>query len=159
MLGTEQATYLNVGEIFNQTLSLFSDLKNIQAINQANNLNVLADSLLKELFYNLIDNTRKYAQKATHIKLTYSLNENQDLKLIYEDNGVGIPHEQKPKLFTKGFGRGTGLGLYLIKRTLQVYGWQIQETGIPGEGARFEITIPKNNANEEKANYQIPPPT
>jgi PAS domain S-box-containing protein len=157
MLGTEQLSYINAGQTFDQTIILFSELKNIQIINKATNLNVLADSLLKELFYNLIENTKKYGQKTTQIKLTYT-QQNQELKLIYEDDGVGIPNDQKPKLFTKGYGKGTGLGLYLIKKTLDVYGWQIQETGTEGQGAKFQITIPNYNPTQEKPNYQLTQP-
>jgi signal transduction histidine kinase len=51
----------------------------------------------------------------------------------------------KPKLFTKGYGKGSGLGLYLIKKTLEVYGWQITENGVEGKNARFEIAIPQSN--------------
>ena len=97
-----------------------------------------------ELFYNLIDNTLKYGKTTRQIKLSYSQS-NDHLKLVYEDDGVGIPGDMKQKLFTKGFGKGSGLGLYLIKKTLEVYGWQIQETGTEGRNARFEITIPQNN--------------
>ena len=67
-------------------------------------------------------------------------------KIIYEDDGVGISEENKPKLFTEGFSTGgsTGFGLFLIKKMMDVYGWTITEEGEPGKGVRFVITIPKN---------------
>jgi signal transduction histidine kinase len=99
-----------------------------------------------------VDNTLKYGEKTSQIKLSHVHNEG-NLKLIYEDNGVGIPPDMKTKLFTKGHGKGTGLGLYLIKKTLEVYGWQIQETGTERKGAKFEITIPEKNRN--KPNYKL----
>jgi PAS domain S-box-containing protein len=151
-LGTEELTYINVGYVFDGVISLFPDLSGIKITNNCVELSVLADSLLKELFYNLVDNTRKYGEKTTQIKISFT-DDGQCMNLIYEDDGVGISLDQKPKLFTKGFGRGTGLGLHLIKKTLEVYGWQIQETGTPQKGAKFEITIPKNN--QDKINYQI----
>ena len=94
------------------------------------------------MFYNFIDNTRKYGEKATTIKVYFE----EDLsgrKLIYEDDGVGIASENKPKLFTEGFSTGgsTGFGLFLIRKMMEVYGWKITENGEPGKGAKFTITI------------------
>jgi signal transduction histidine kinase len=78
------------------------------------------------------------------------------VKLFYEDNGIGVSETNKPKLFESGFttGNGSGLGLYLVKKMMDVYGWKIEETGEPGIGAKFTITIPRLNQNE-KENYQI----
>ena len=76
--------------------------------------------------------------------------------MIYEDDGVGISNENKSKLFNEGFSPtgSTGLGLFMIKKMMGIYGWQIQENGTPDEGAKFIITIPKLNKNG-KENYQI----
>ncbi len=64
------------------------------------------------------------------------------LLLFYEDDGVGIPRVEKEKVFLKGSGKGSGLGLFLIRKMCDVYGWTIKETGIPDEEARFEIVVP-----------------
>jgi len=47
------------------------------------------------------------------------------------------------KLFTRGFGKNTGLGLFLSREILSITGITITENGTPGKGARFEITVPK----------------
>jgi signal transduction histidine kinase len=44
------------------------------------------------------------------------------LRLVYEDDGVGTPKAEKEKIFEKGFGKGTGYGLYLIRKMCEVYG-------------------------------------
>ncbi|MCX6690353.1 MAG: sensor histidine kinase, partial [Methanoregula sp.] len=49
----------------------------------------------------------------------------------------------KKKLFTRGFGKHTGLGLFLSREILAITGITITENGVPGKGARFEITVPK----------------
>ena len=71
------------------------------------------------------------------------------MRLIYEDDGVGISSENKLRLFTEGFSTGgsTGFGLFLSKKMMDVYGWKIQETGEEGKGAIFTITIPMINKN------------
>jgi PAS domain S-box-containing protein len=146
LLGKEQLGFVNVGKIFDEAAGQFIDLK-LKIVNQCGDLIVLADSLLKETFYNLLDNTVKYGKKTTQVKLSFT-QENSALKLFYEDDGNGVPADMKSKLFTKGYGQGSGLGLYLIKKTLEVYGWQITENGT--EGARFEISIPKNSYSIKK---------
>jgi PAS domain S-box-containing protein len=143
LLGKEEQSFLDVGKVFNEATLIFPEFK-LKVINECRGVLVLADSLLKETFYNLLDDTLKYGKKTAQIKLGY-LQETSGLKLIYEDDGVGIPETMKPNLFTKGYGQGSGLGLYLVKKTLEVYGWEITETGQEGKNARFEITIPQNH--------------
>ncbi|MEM2098350.1 MAG: PAS domain S-box protein [Candidatus Bathyarchaeia archaeon] len=149
-VGIEELTYIDVARHVNEAASLYSDLKGAQLSNECQGLTVLADSLLRQVFYNLIDNTLKYGEKTTKIRIYYKQEENQ-LKLIYEDNGVGIPEETKKNLFMEGFGKGTGYGLYLIKRICEAYGWTIEETGTYGKGAQFTMTIPKTSKDGKKA--------
>ena len=62
--------------------------------------------------------------------------------LTYADNGVGVTADDKKKLFVKGFGKHTGLGLFLSKEILSITGITITEKGKSGKGARFKITVP-----------------
>jgi signal transduction histidine kinase len=143
-LGVEQLVNMNVGKAVDEAASLFPDLKGIRIANECGGLTVLADSLLRQLFYNLIDDSLKYGEKLTQIRVRYEEFEDK-LKLIYEDDGVGISRDAKSKLFNEGFttGKGSGYGLYLIRRIMEVYGWTISETGTHGKGAQFTINIPK----------------
>jgi PAS domain S-box-containing protein len=154
-LGVEQLVNVNVGKAVDEAVSLFPDLKGIRIANECGGLTVLADSLLRQLFYNLIDDSLKYGEKLTQIRIRYEKSENQ-LKLVYEDDGVGISKDAKPKLFSEGYttGKGSGYGLYLIRRMMEVYGWTIQETGTPGNGVCFTVVIPEKN-QDGKENYQL----
>ena len=156
MLGIEELTHTDVEKTVKEAASLFSDLKSAKVVNDCHGLNLLADSLLQQLFYNLIDNSLKYGQKTTRIRVHYEKSGKNHLVLVYEDDGVGIPAAEKPKLFNEGYSTGgsTGYGLYLIKKMTEVYGWTIEEKGEPGKGARFVIKIPKTNTSG-KENYQI----
>lgn len=62
---------------------------------------------------------------------------------MVQDDGRGIRKEDKRRLFSKGFGKNTGLGLFLSRDILSITGIAISETGEPGKGARFEITVPQ----------------
>jgi K+-sensing histidine kinase KdpD len=59
------------------------------------------------------------------------------------DNGIGISAENKKHLFKRGFGKDTEFGLFLSWEILSITGISISETGVPGTGAQFEITVPE----------------
>ena len=144
-IGAEKPSVVDVGEAFDQAISLIPNLGKIKIINECHNLKVVADSLLVQVFHNLVDNTIKYGGFVSQIKFYFL--ENDDKKhLIYEDNGEGISFENKSKLFNEGFSTGgsTGLGLSLIKKIVEFYGWTIVEEGEPGEGAKFTLIINNN---------------
>ena len=46
-------------------------------------------------------------------------------------------------IFDRGYGKGTGLGLFLVREVLSITGMTIKETGMGKRGTRFEITVPK----------------
>jgi signal transduction histidine kinase len=106
-------------------------------------LEIYADPLLGKVFYNLIDNALRYGgDRMTAIRVTSRENEGSVI-LVFEDNGNGIPQKDKDRLFVKGFGKNTGLGLFLSREILAITGITITENGEPGKGARFEISVPK----------------
>jgi signal transduction histidine kinase len=148
-LGTEKLSEINVKKTLDEAITLSSSSDGIKFVNECDDLTVMADSLLRQMFYNLIDNSLKHGEKVTQIRVHYK-KEADKLKLIYEDNGVGIPDNEKKKIFEEGYGKGTGYGLYLIEKTCEVYGWSIQETGEFGKGAQFTITIPKESTKQQK---------
>jgi signal transduction histidine kinase len=103
---------------------------------------VFADPLVGKVCYNLIDNAVRYGGKITTIRFSVE-NRNGDLIIVCEDNGNGVIAEEKERIFVRGFGKNTGLGLYLSQEILLITGITIRETGEPGKGARFEMTVPK----------------
>ncbi len=152
-LGMEELGWVNVEKSVEEAATLFPEL-NVKIVNDCGGLTVLADSLLRQLFYNLIHNSSTHGERVSQIRVYYKEVGKDQLKLVYEDDGVGIPDAEKDKIFREGYGRGTGYGLYLIRKMCEVYGWIIRETGKPGEGARFTITIPKMNESG-KESYRI----
>jgi signal transduction histidine kinase len=154
-IGVEKSSSENVFDCFNQAAALVMNSGSVKIVNECQGLEVLADSLIKQLFYNFIDNSLKHGEKVTQIRLHYA-KDGDGVKLFYEDKGVGVPEANKARLFEAGFSTGgsTGLGLYLVKKMMDVYGWTITEEGEAGKGAKFVITISKLNKNG-KENYQI----
>jgi len=100
-----------------------------------------ADPLIVKVFYNLIDNAVRYGEKITTIR--FSLEESNGAHVVVcEDDGEGIPADEKERIFERGFGKNTGLGLFLAREILAITGMTIREIGEPCKGARFEITVP-----------------
>jgi signal transduction histidine kinase len=66
----------------------------------------------------------------------------EDLIVVWEDNGIGRAENEKERIFERGSGKNTGLGLFLVREILSLTGILIKETGVPEKGARFEITVP-----------------
>jgi PAS domain S-box-containing protein len=102
---------------------------------------VFADPLISKVFYNLAENSIRHGGHATLITFRF-LEADAGAVITCEDNGTGIPYEEKEKLFAKGFGKHTGLGLFLTREILAITNITIRENGEPGKGARFEILVP-----------------
>ncbi len=63
--------------------------------------------------------------------------------IYFEDDGVGIPQDKKEKIFLRSEGTRASRGsLVFVREILDITGITIVETGVPGKGARFEITVP-----------------
>ncbi|PKL59879.1 MAG: histidine kinase, partial [Methanomicrobiales archaeon HGW-Methanomicrobiales-4] len=104
-------------------------------------LEVLADPLIVKAVYNLFENAVRHGEHTTQITVT-SKKIDTDILIIFEDNGKGVPIQSKNRIFDRGFGSNTGLGLFLVREIFGITGMQIIETGIEGKGARFEIRVP-----------------
>ncbi|MDV2482228.1 PAS domain-containing protein [Methanoculleus sp. Wushi-C6] len=105
---------------------------------------IYADPLFSRVVYNLIDNALRHGGNVTAISFSVR-QDNGSAILRCEDNGEGVLPGEKEGLFRWGVGRNTGHGLFLSREILAITGIEIQETGSPGSGARFEMRIPEGN--------------
>ena len=99
-IGAEKLRNLCVADEFSAALTLRPH-EGIEIINDAQGLTVLADSMLQQLFYNLIDNSLKHGKKVNTIKLRYE-QDNKQIRIIYEDNGVGHFSREQSENFLGG---------------------------------------------------------
>ncbi|MBN2734946.1 MAG: PAS domain S-box protein [Methanomicrobiaceae archaeon] len=142
-IGIYSPSWQNLGDAVNFSVFLLDVNKLSVDVNIDPHLDVYADPLLNKVFYNFIDNSLRHGgQKLSSIRFSVVKND-ESLTIIYEDDGVGIPVENKEKIFLKGFGKNTGYGLFLISYILSITGMSIKECGIPGKGVRFEIRVPE----------------
>lgn len=107
-------------------------------------LDIYADSLLERVFVTMVENTLLHAKGATVIRAGFTI-AGENAVIFVEDNGPGIPGDKKEEIFKKGIGTGGSSSLFLSREILSITGITIRENGVPGRGARFEITVPKGS--------------
>ncbi|WP_292369858.1 PAS domain S-box protein [Methanoregula sp. UBA64] len=108
---------------------------------QISGLEIYADPLVGKIFSYLAENVVKHGVRATRIDIGAEVQ--GPLRLTFRDNGVGIGTEMKSAIFSRKAGETRGMGLFLVSEILMITGITIAETGTPGEGACFEITVPE----------------
>jgi PAS domain S-box-containing protein len=110
---------------------------------------------LREVVMNLIDNAVKFTPEGG-IKVTLEGNE-KEVGISVSDTGVGIAAEDMPHLFQKFYRidnsatrtiGGTGLGLYLCRRVIELFNGRIWVESKPGQGSTFRFTLPRLTETE-----------
>lgn len=109
------------------------------------NIKVQGGPLLDQVFTNIIENSIQHSN-GSKISIR-GINTEEKTTLIIEDDGMGISDEQKEKIFEKGFTtdeeRGTGLGMFLVKSLLEIYGGNVEVKDSEWGGARFDVQLQK----------------
>lgn len=104
--------------------------------------------VLKNIMINLISNAIKYSNENTVIDIKASREQNL-LTIEIKDQGIGIPAEDQPHIFERfyrannsGNMQGTGLGLNIVKKYIELLKGEISFKSIPEKGTKFTIKIP-----------------
>lgn len=105
-------------------------------------------SRLSQIFGNLIENAVKYSPKGGTIRL-YHRRENGYDRVVVSDSGLGMSQEGKAKLFARFVRleqdksiRGTGLGLFIVRRLVEAHGGKIEVESEEGKGTTFVVNLP-----------------
>lgn len=155
-IGIHEPAWHNIRELFERAvLQVSVDLILVCDIPP---VEIYADDLIYQVFYNLADNSLRHGGNVTTIRL--QIDTSGDVpRVIYEDDGQGVPDNEKEQIFLRGYGKNTGLGLFLIREILGITNISIIENGIYGRGVRFEIKIPGNHfrmIDDKKFNRVVP---
>jgi signal transduction histidine kinase len=105
-------------------------------------------SRLKVILNNLIGNALKYSnpERNDQTVSVAGIVENKTLKISIKDNGIGIAPEHQPKIFEMFYrasekSQGSGLGLYIVKETLDKLNGEIAVSSSLGQGSTFRLQI------------------
>jgi PAS domain S-box-containing protein len=140
-IGVRPPKWKDIGERFSAAAETIP-IGNITVQTDFRNIEVFSDDLIERVFVNLMENTLEHGVKATTIRV-FSEVRGRDLVLVFEDDGIGIPLEEKELVFEHTRRGRISYGLFFSREVLAITGLTIKETGEPGSGARFEILIPE----------------
>ncbi len=155
--GAVELKSLNLDELLNKTIDTVEPAvqeKNVELeLDLSENpADISGDAdRLQQVFLNLINNALDAMPKGGKLKIsTYKSAEK--ICAEFADSGIGMSRETSEKIFqtlftTKERGRGTGLGLVVVKQILQEHNAVIEVESEPGKGAKFTICFPEQNEN------------
>lgn len=139
-MGVQQPVWHQVSLIIVKTQESLN-IGSVKILDTTRDLEICADPMFGQVIYNLVDNALRHGRSLSRISFSFEQC-GDDGVLIMTDDGVGIAQEDKNLIFQKGYGKNTGLGLFLIRKILTLTHITIQEVGAVGSGARFEVRIP-----------------
>ena len=121
-------------------------------------LEVYADTVqLRSAITNILENSLKYKDSETVAVEIYCENSTEDVSVIIDDNGPGVPSEALPKLLDVFYrsdssrnnpNKGSGLGLAITSKILERFGGSIHAENLQPKGLRIVMTIPKEEQHE-----------
>lgn len=147
----------NLAESMKQWIMLFSasaQKKHITiSMNAPDAVMLRADQdKIERICYNLLSNALKYTSEGGEITLT-AKEENGRVMISVADNGCGISSDELPYIFdrfyqAKNAGRGTGIGLAIVKAFTELHHGEVSATSVEGKGSTFTIHIPVRQKGE-----------
>jgi len=141
-MGVKAPSWQNVDAVVKYAMTSLA-MRGVRVTVDRSDIEVNADALFGKVFYNLLDNALRYGGSTlSEIRISSSPGPGGALIITFGDNGTGIEAGDKAHIFSKGFGKNTGLDLFLSSEILSITGITIAETGTYGKGARFELAVP-----------------
>jgi signal transduction histidine kinase len=123
------------------------------------------ETLIRHIFSNLLSNAAKYSPPGNLIRFT-ARREDEDAVLTVQDQGIGIPEEDRAKLFMAfhrgsnvGEAPGTGLGLVIVNRCVDQHGGSLELSSTPGQGTTFTVRLPLYRAASAAPSSMVPDTT
>ncbi len=151
-----ELTTFDISEVIKDITDKFSNeasKKNVNFILNTPSLPVVGDrTKIEEVLYNLIDNAIKFNKNGGSVKINTYVR-GREVAIEISDTGVGIEREEIDKIFEKYYRglntspgkRGLGLGLFIVRRILQVHGSHFTVESQPGEGTTFRFFLPRGD--------------
>ncbi len=148
-MGLKPAEWQNAEQVFLYAISHL-EISHLSRSLDLAGLEIYADPLLEKVFVTLVSNTFTHGGDVSSFSVRYTRSA-EEVMIIYEDDGRGIPENQKEKIFEEYAGEKKGISLFFSREILGITDIRIQETGNEGTGARFEIVVPRGKFRFSKS--------
>ncbi len=111
---------------------------------------------LDQVLTNILDNAIKYTPEQGEVKI-HALEEESDIRITIEDNGIGIPRKEHARIFERFYRvdrtrsrelGGTGLGLAIVRQVVEAHGGKVRVQSEIGKGSKFILKFPKHSSIE-----------
>src|SRR5581483_5870563 len=162
---------VSVSEAMPEVLSLIRPLameKKIQLEQAGDAVSVEADRVrFKQILYNLLSNALKFTPEGGNVRVDYSKNGADMVRIAVTDTGIGIRPEDQQMIFdefrqagetTRGVREGTGLGLAITKRLVERQGGTMAVQSELGKGSCFSFTLPAARVVRDRPKEISSPP-
>ena len=137
---------------FTLSIESLTKKKDIEIINKSNHEEFIKADLqaLERIMNNLVDNALKYSEKGSSIVIS-TIKENQHIKIMISDNGIGISDEDKNHIFDRFYRtasarasdkQGSGLGLAIVKNLTNSLNGEVGVDSKDSNGSIFWFTLP-----------------
>ena len=163
----------NVGPAVIESLRPVAEAKGVRLVSGAfPDPYIYVDKLkLQKIWLNLLSNAIKYTPPGGTVRAFVEMIDpphgSRNRRLVVEDDGIGMSEEFMARMFEPfaqenrpeaGNAGGTGIGLTIVKRIVDLLGGTIAVRSNPGEGTRFEVELPVPTADGPAAAGQQPAP-
>jgi len=111
------------------------------------------EAVVQQVLLNLLDNSLKYTPGEGHVEVSLR-KDRDDVIVAVKDTGIGIPKEDRPRIFERFYRvdkarsrklGGTGLGLSIVKHIIEAHRGRVWVESEPGEGSQFYFSLPIDN--------------
>jgi two-component system phosphate regulon sensor histidine kinase PhoR len=146
---------INLNEILTEISAQFKQTDfgqkaNVRIFTNEPNINILADRFhFSNLILNILENGAKYCEQKPELQISVS-QKKKKIEIAIADNGIGIPKDQRKKIFTKFYRvptgnvhnvKGFGLGLDYVQKIVSAHKWRIKVDENPDGGSIFTLSI------------------
>jgi PAS domain S-box-containing protein len=143
-----------IDEVAEEVSGICKENQRIDHIHTAEGIPVNQDySILKNILLNLLSNAIKYSDQSSSITIRTTADPEM-FRIAVHDRGIGIPKEDMKHMFERFFRarnathiKGTGLGLNIVKRYLEVIGGTLEMESEEQVGSTFTVSVPRNMTN------------
>lgn len=139
-------------EVINDVTGVLKPGQKIEYTHSGEETAALDRQMIRNILLNLSSNAIKFSDEGKTIRIETSIT-NDIIQIVVTDQGIGIPKDEQEHLFGRFFRaknatniQGTGLGLNIVGRYLEMLGGKIEFSSELNIGTTFNITIPKNKA-------------